>query len=569
MEGDGLGLAVVLHGEGAVLAHRVEHTHPEVLGGGAHGKDILAVVLDDHVVPAAALAHIVLVDIQHQGEGAGGQKVPNAVDLGLTHAGVVPAGGQVEHGPAVAVIHQGGVAGEGQDAVGLLQIAGVVRLGGLGQRLGVGALHGGLHGQHVAIAVKADLLHAGLPVIAQAGGVGVQGGVEAVVGQIHPAVVVQQGGLVGGAQHAAGLILVHEQILVLHRAQGAGGHAVLHAVVGAAGVVLGPEEVVQIPHLLHGDGLPESGQAAAVGLPEVLQGAGHHAHHVLAQLHHGGVAVAEVQVGGAVVIGEHRGVNGLAHGDAGGAAHVHGDERLAGGGVGSGGVVGHCHADGGLAIGLLGAVVEVVLAVLLLNGGGPGAAIGPLAHGHLVVVDGVGLGLGGVGVGLQNHALTLPGSGQRVGGEGVELGAAPAAVAVGGGEDPVLVPELVNVGVGKLAGQHRVGHQLRGLDGDGLGAVVVGEGGLHVLGQVQGVPVGEALAVHGDGHGVVHQVKGHRHLCQVGGRHGVGLHIIGVLFQLAGEHIVFQGGADGGVLVQAPLGARGHHAHRDTVDQVV
>ena len=266
-------------------------------------------------------------------------------------------------------------------------------------------------------------------------------------------------------------------------------------------------------------------------------GLGLHREHVVAELGAGHEAVAPVEVAlAATGVLEHVDVNGLSAAGLAGAVGI-GDDGGAAIGEGARGAV----ADGyayllAVGRGVVGGVVEVVIATLLDDGGGPGVARGP---GDLVALD------------VEHLAFVSPVNEVR-GGENAEVVAAPARGAVGGAVDVVLTGlvgvEHFRVGmearedgltvVAKLVEQALL---LGAGDGDD-GAVTGGEAapGLGVLHKLEGREVfGTAELVVAVAVAVVHDdprtaVDGLAHADALDGFLGL-LHVAGKHLPLVGE----------------------------------
>ena len=416
------------------------------------------------------------------------------------------------------------------------------------------AFVGRVNGLHQAVRVEGDLVDGGFTVVAEAGGEHAERRVVAMVGHEPTVVAVRVGhmhvGLVRGTLQVLGGILLQQHTLVGDGAVDGIGDAVPHMVVRGVGVVARPGPVVLAVAV--GD---DHGLAEAVQTVELLHRTGLDAHHVVVEFGDGGrtVAVQDVRLAG-VRVGEDGRVDGLSNGDA---FHRASDQRLVGGLVRAGRVVGHGDADGGCTVRQLRAVVEVVLAVLLLDGRRPRGAHGPRGDGGVLIA------IGGrlvVLIDIEDHALVGPV--HQVGGaERMEVVAAPAGEAVGGRVDPELAVEVVDVRVGVLAGQYRVVAHGDLLQRPGLRRTVAQINDQStVLSQVGRTTIGERLTIKGELDGVVATVD--RHLDGHLGRAATAVEHGG-----DGLRGPVEGGTDLRVVVSATqrVRVRRHSAHRNTL----
>ena len=328
----------------------------------------------------------------------------------------------------------------------------------------VDAAVGGRDALDGAVVVEREAVDTHLAVVART--VAEVGGIDAVVDQIP---VVGAGdadhGAVAGAIDQLVGILQDDDGLARHAdgACGGGRGAVGHVVVGGAGVVDRPEEVVDAVAEEHVGTLAEGvvGERAAGGGDDVLGVVD--GEHVVGEQAVAELAIAVVEVGLAGEgVGEDVGINHLA-GSRGG------EEGFRRGAEGSGGTFADGHAERLLAVGgVLAAEVEVVVPLaireLLLDAGCPGVARGP---GHVLAS-------------LQREDGALVGEMEQVGrGEDVERIATPGGIAVGGGievEAACLLGEE-HLGVGMEVGQHGVADRLyddvvgsAGMGGEGIAA---------------------------------------------------------------------------------------------------
>lgn len=256
---------------------------------------------------------------------------------------------------------------------------------------------------------------------------------EAVIGDpIAVGVGLVQDRMMAGAEHVQLVVFLQNRAAVGDRPVKPLRRAVVDPVILAAGVVAGPGEMIQSAALQDGDRLAEFVQAVDVR-HRLLDDADP----IVRELHDRAMAVAEQQVGRAVLLDIDGRVDRLPHGDAEPLHLIHRQQRLRLGAERSRRRRRRRHADGADAAWRLAAEIEEILPVLAGDGRSPRAADGPrdIAGGE-----------------IQNDALVLPFP--QVGrGEYAEAAARPAGEAVGRRVEIIPVAELRQIGIGELPGQ--------------------------------------------------------------------------------------------------------------------
>lgn len=191
------------------------------------------------------------------------------------------------------------------------------------------------------------------------------------------------------------------------------------------------------------------------GFPEVVQTVDpfdrsrHHAHHVIAQLGDGRRTVAVQDIRRAVIIGKNRRIDGLPHSHT---LHRTRNDGVFGRLVWAGRRIRYRHANRRFTALKLGAVVEVILAILFLDGRRPCGSDRPRRNcrilvairGRLVIL-----------IHVEDHSFVGPVD--QVGrAESMEVIPTPSREAISRRENPEFSVEIIDIRIGILPRQNRI-----------------------------------------------------------------------------------------------------------------